>query len=360
MDKATFKGILHHKCMSTKLIMMRMCLIFILGLLFSVSSCEKYYISSFGSTPKYDTIGSDIENWCTSVFFPTDNIGFATTQEGEIFKTINGGENWNLLDTLSSIPLLSMYFLNTKVGYVFGGESNCSPSPCQPFGSIAFKTQDGGENWQRLEIPYSWSELSSSFFLDEEHGFAVGKRLCIRTRDGGETWEELNMGISSAVKIEFPSDCVGYAIGILGSLFKSEDSGTNWENINPCSEVICSSFSFVSENCGYANNLDELFFTKDGGSSWDCIFTFENPIKFIHFVDRYHGAVVSTRTLPSEFGETNITAHEMIVLFVTDDGGNTWSESEFEREAFNERCLYPGINTLYSLSYSKIIRLVFE
>src|SRR5690606_11931600 len=105
-----------------------------------------------------------IKRNCNSLFFVNQMIGYAT-QGGEVFKTSNGGEKWNKLNIASPVPLKSFYFLNKDVGYVFGGNSGCSPSPCNPYGSIAYKTSNGGETWLRQNIPYERSSLNSAYFV---------------------------------------------------------------------------------------------------------------------------------------------------------------------------------------------------
>src|SRR5690606_4855519 len=118
----------------------------ILTVTFFVTSCEKEnFLTEFQGELIFETLNSDIERNCTSVFFQNSTTGYATTQEGEVFKTSNGGENWEKLSISSPAPLRTSYFPSKNIGYVFGGKSSCSPSPCEPFGSIVYKTSNGGK-----------------------------------------------------------------------------------------------------------------------------------------------------------------------------------------------------------------------
>jgi len=47
-------------------------------------------------TLDYNSENSNINEWCSSLFFYNINIGYATTQSGEIYKTRDGGKNWKL------------------------------------------------------------------------------------------------------------------------------------------------------------------------------------------------------------------------------------------------------------------------
>lgn len=331
----------------------------ILTVTFFVTSCEKEnFLTEFQGELIFETLNSDIERNCTSVFFQNSTTGYATTQEGEVFKTSNGGENWEKLSISSPAPLRTSYFPSKNIGYVFGGKSSCSPSPCEPFGSIVYKTSNGGKTWQRQSVPYEWSRLNSAHFFDEKNGIVAGLGLCIKTSDGGQTWRSFTIGRNNISKIIFPNNNIGYALDLMGGFYKTEDGGESWKDIIIEDNKMTSEFCFINDKLGYANYSNKLYKTSNGGNSWNLIDSMENSINHIHFVNEKSGIIIGKKYLSDGWGFAPPPA--IHVVKQTNDGGETWTITEFEENDFNERCLYSKDNITYSLGYDKIVKLKIE
>ena len=69
----------------------------------------------------------------------------------------------------------SIHFVNENIGFVGGA------------GEI-FKTTDGGDNWQSVETFTTQSSIHDFHFINEEEGFAVNGEQIFKTNDGGQTW----------------------------------------------------------------------------------------------------------------------------------------------------------------------------
>lgn len=186
--------------------------IFFIVVVFSYTSCEKDDTINFKGVIEYNSENSNINEWCSSLFFLSEAIGYTTTYEGKIYKTSDGGQNWTLLNSGTTVPLNTVVFLNETVGYVFGGESSCSPYPCEVFGSLALKTVDGGKTWIKQYVPYAWSELNSTYFFNEKTGFTVGLGLCIKTTDGGNSWNLVESFENPINYIYFVNESIGLVI----------------------------------------------------------------------------------------------------------------------------------------------------
>src|SRR5215471_7954130 len=53
---------------------------------------------------------------------------------------------------------------------------------------VVLVTNDAGATWKQSPVPVA-SDLTSVFFVDEEHGWAVGHDgVILRSGDGGATW----------------------------------------------------------------------------------------------------------------------------------------------------------------------------
>lgn len=88
-------------------------------------------------------------------------------------------------------------------------------------------------NWQQAEVPVQ-TTLTSVFFLDEHHGWAVGHDATIlNTTDGGFTWkiQQYKPEIEKPLlDIVFKSPTEGIAIGAYGLTFRTTDGGVTWHN----------------------------------------------------------------------------------------------------------------------------------
>jgi hypothetical protein len=322
---------------------------------FFLFSCTKSENQAFKGVINYKSEVSNIKEWCSSLFFISDAIGFATSENGKIYKTEDSGVNWSLLNTVSSLPLSGSFFLNKNIGYAFGGKANCSPNPCTVPGSILYKSINGGNTWAKQNIPYKWSELNSAYFFNENSGYIVGLGLCLKTNNGGTSWQSVSIGNNNIKEISFKSQNVGYCISLMGDLLKTEDGGQTWTEINVGTEKGTLNISFLNEDVGYVNYYGHLYRTNDGGKSWDSIQTTDDTIIYTHFINENTGLIVQRK-----YTSTGITSHFVYIIQLTIDGGNTWINKELNEQDFNSNCLFAIGNTVYSLAYDKIFSLTIE
>jgi photosystem II stability/assembly factor-like uncharacterized protein len=328
------------------------------SVMISLISCSKEELPSFKGVLNYESELSNINEWCSSLYFISKKTGYSTTQDGEIYKTVDGGQNWTLYNTETAMPLNGAYFVNENTGYIFGGEKGCSPYPCKVPGSIILKTSNGGKTWERQSIPYAWSELNSAYFFDENSGLVVGLGLCIKTINGGKTWKSLTIGKNNISKVSFKSNEIGYSLDLMGGLFKTEDSGQSWKEIIITENKMTLDFCFVNARIGYATDNNQLYKTFDGGESWELIETPESSIRYIFFVTENTGLVVGKKFYDS--GMLGITSSFRYIVQFTNDGGKTWLTREFKEPELNDRCLFLKDNIVYSLAYNKIFKLTIE
>ncbi len=162
-----------------------------------------------------------------TLFFPDTAIGFMSSGNKRILKTIDGGASWDTVyyDSLRTIG--NMYFVDTNVGYVI----------CDSGKMI--KTFDGGISWQNINTG-SAIKLNSLFFLNANTGFVAGDSGRIaRTYDGGNSWtQDITGTTASFQKIFFVNDSIGYAI-VNHSMYQTNrlSSGV-WTTVKETEELI--------------------------------------------------------------------------------------------------------------------------
>jgi photosystem II stability/assembly factor-like uncharacterized protein len=148
-------------------------------------------------------------------------------------------------------------------------------------GHILF-SDDNGANWTQAKVPTK-QLLTAVFFVDDQHGWAVGHDAQIlASSDGGATWvkqfEDLERE-APLLDVWFKDRNSGYAVGAYGALLETTDGGANWEDVsdrmdnedgyhlNAITEVKDSGLFAVGEQ-------GAMFRSLDWGQTWE---TLEGP-----------------------------------------------------------------------------------
>ncbi len=194
---------------------------------------------------------------------------------GGLLFSDDEGESWTELNLPNSKTPHSVYFLNNEVGFV-----GCSDARLM-------KTVDGGLSWKTV-LKKTYSNFESITFIDSLNGFAVGGRvnqsLSFKTTDGGETWTSAGITGSHKRRIQFPTPTVGY-VTTNYSISKTIDGGNTWFNIDAPDALYYDHIHFLTDSIGYLithhyvdasggwYSESRIFKTEDGGMTWVQEFT---------------------------------------------------------------------------------------
>jgi len=269
---------------------------------------------------------ANTNKWHHSTFFVNSLTGYLSGEDGEIYKTTDGGSSWILKPSGTAYGLYTLFFMknvNPSVGYA-GGEYG-----------LLIKTVNSGENWNTLTTPLD-SSILSIYFADINTGYAssvLGK--IIKTTNGGSSWTLLNTGVNFKIvnSLFFINSNLGYAAGELGLFLKTTDGGTSWINQTTQTNFYIKSLFFINDNTGYASGGKsgeggKIFKTTNGGVNW----VFIDPGTFNHLLSI---CFVNTNT-------GFASGHSGTILKTT-NSGNSW----FSQES-------GSINTLRSLCFTSI------
>jgi photosystem II stability/assembly factor-like uncharacterized protein len=179
------------------------------------------------------------ENWTeyqTGSPLPLDDMHFVNEQVGwvvgyidAVYKTTDGGELWSkqapVLEADGSEPdYLHVHFLNDQIGWVAGFYFQASEMH-----SVLFKTEDGGANWN-LQLDQPQYSIDDIFFLDEQQGWIIlsenqrGLGFIMTTRDGGESWNLENLSTDQPMSaIHFVDQENGWIVGDNGLILYSNE-----------------------------------------------------------------------------------------------------------------------------------------
>jgi photosystem II stability/assembly factor-like uncharacterized protein len=160
-----------------------------------------------------------------SIYFTSRDTGYAAGNYGNgygVYKTTNAGATWTNIFNQAAAD--GLFFITSKVGYVEQVES--------PYTSF-YKTTDAGNTWATINIPGVTNGVISIFFTDLDTGY-VGEfeHGIYKTTDGGNTWKSLNLGTPFAMhSLGFINPSVGFAAGsgnFSGLILHTTNGGNTW------------------------------------------------------------------------------------------------------------------------------------
>ena len=237
------------------------------------------YISSSSDNKLYKTNDGGL-NWETTVLnvstrlefisFLNNNTGYCCGSGGEIFKTTNQGYNWTLLPVFSSIYKYYSLSIFDSLNIIAVGES----------GEI-IKSTNGGNNWFSYYYTITVKDLLSVDFLNLNTGYAVGgSGTILKTTNGGDNWIFLSSpALATLRKVFFINTSTGYACSDAGGIFNTTNAGLNWVQQSSGTSANMKSIQFTNENTGYAvgvlssfpSLLCPVLKTTTGGGMWSMI-----------------------------------------------------------------------------------------
>jgi len=204
-----------------------------------------------------------------SFYFFDENTGFLAggmyLDEGQLYKTTNGGLNWsNDTFPIPSSSLGNVVFTNNNTGYA---------------GAIkgVFKTTNSGNNWIRiLEISLVVPPIAPAkvCFLDENTGFYIWDTMSVyKTINAGFNWQLTTISSNKFLRdIRFLNFSTGFIAGDGGNLFKTTDQGTSWNlQTVPVTQNFYSIF-FPNGFTGYVTAEHTVLKTTNSGNLWFTVF----------------------------------------------------------------------------------------
>jgi photosystem II stability/assembly factor-like uncharacterized protein len=289
------------------------------------------------------------------ISFPTPSRGYLVNFNGELHRTADGGESWQLLHsartfTEEPVRFRSIGFASERRGWIGAltpgyilwqtddsGVNLRNISNRMRSGSDLgicglwvvnedvvygvgryygparlYMTKNGGLTWTIKNMDDLAGRLIDVFFFDELHGFVVGgtaenavdsRAVVLRTLDGGATWEKMYESQNPGEwgwKISFPTNSVGYVsverfpIGA-ARVLKTGDGGNSWSESVIAGSRPLQGIGFVTKWQGWASGRGTTSHTLDGGLTWQAETSILDPVinRFRMFGDTLGYAVGS-------------------------------------------------------------------
>lgn len=237
--------------------------------------------------------------------FPSDKVGFAGGTGGCIIKTEDGGQSWKQSNNgiPSDFAMYSIYFIDEKKGFAVGNQSRL------------YVTENGGNAWTETKI--GQSHLRDILFIDKKNGCIVADGAIFKTNDAGSTWQNVNHLLPAGIvpsdlksaELYFIDQKTGFVL-LDGKILKTTDSGNSWRIINVPGLALYD-MDFIDAKNGYLCGIGTgLLKSANGGESWKKVTGFSNntpqTVKFINSKEGFVGG---------RSGE----------IYQTGDSANSWS-----------------------------------
>ncbi|MCX7832860.1 MAG: T9SS type A sorting domain-containing protein [Ignavibacteria bacterium] len=230
------------------------CNLYSFGIDGSVEGYKGVFLKSTNGGSNWVKIG-DFDTtigYIMDIHFFNYNYGLAIIDSSSIghsrvIKTTNGGINWMTYYVEPLIRLNRMEFINSNIGFICGDVSD-SNMLISLYGVI-YKTTNGGLNWNKKSFPYTASITDLCFFNAnngiaigntniETYGFTLGTKI-FKTTDGGENWDSVTfiIGVIPSIIKSIKSTGTAFAAGYyydnflgIGNIttFKTTNFGVNW------------------------------------------------------------------------------------------------------------------------------------
>lgn len=205
---------------------------------------------------KWEATRIATEGKLRDIAFLDEKRGIIAADAGTLWMTGDGGRTWTARKLDTDDPLTSVANVGELVWV--GG-----------YGGTVFHSPDAGATWNRQPTTATRA-IKDIFFLDENHGWAVGwVGLILRTTDGGRTWQEVRSGTTgwTLASIRFRDPENGWIVGPFGQILRSRDGGLTWTELESPVRSWLSSIYFDTEGLGWITAERDIL-TSEDGETW--------------------------------------------------------------------------------------------
>jgi photosystem II stability/assembly factor-like uncharacterized protein len=242
------------------------------------------------------------------IVFTDQQTGFILNYNGDLIKTTDQGENWNIVHTFYQ----SNAFDAKDSIIVIGGSSGVLVS------------SDLGVTWQKSPFAFQ-SGFIDIDIVSRDTIFMIGLYSFYKSVDRGISWQVTNLGNSYLSCIDFIDSKIGFIGRTNTSMLKTLDGGLTWQQMlnQNTSSAYFYSVKFLNRDTAYAwKEYDSLYKTTDRGLTWTR-YSIGRKIMGMSFPSATDGYLVG------EYG----------VVYTTRNAGTTWSPGTSPERGFN-RTLY--------------------
>ena len=286
------------------------------------------------------------------VVFADAHNGFYGTGKGDLYRTQDGGQNWQKIWSKPGTFIRSLAFLDASHGFLGNlGAGLANITDTVPL----YETRDGGLTWQPADIGGAAVPGICSIDVLRSHsihegkvsdrvyihaaGRANGPAKLLRSENGGQSWKLIDLSDRAGMilDVKFTDPNTGFVFAATSGdvaqsnalVLKTSDGGLTWREVYRSKRAgeLTWKASFPTPQIGYVtvqngddDNLQQrIAKTVDGGESW-----IELPL-----VEAKGATELGIGFLTPDKGWVGTTAGS----FETEDGGRSWKPSALAKSA---------------------------
>lgn len=282
-----------------------------------------------------------------SLAFANDSIGLLFTTDGRLYRTTNGGNKWQEIETYPNAKLLTLHPVSDKtflignplravaVSYDEGITWQKDPHPITGLGDfeefkkeIFYKYPCNVATSSKLNTSGNYSLAERNFFNWSKYSYYVNKNLHYNLSQNGELSKYVSGVLAFTNPLSFTQNSVNsFAFfdrneGIICSrrgVYKTVDGGNNWDKVLDLYDWNGPKTSFydiffLDSLTGWATSKGDLYKTTDGGNNWSKRRISNNNLFRIGFFGK---------------GDTGLVTEYPNILYKTYNGGSTWQKDPY-------------------------------
>ena len=193
--------------------------------------------------------------------FLTKDTGFVLDDQS-VLKTTDGGFSWSRTEIGEECYEMAFSPTNPSIGYIFS------------FGNSIYKTTNGGDTWNELNsngITPTFGDDTYFKFIDDTKGFLYKENgFLFKTTDGGLNWSLVNLPNRTTVtEVEVVDENLIYHGTGSSALYKTTDGGANWSLENQVGSGKIYDIEYVDTNTILYSNLINVYVSSDGGETFN-------------------------------------------------------------------------------------------
>jgi photosystem II stability/assembly factor-like uncharacterized protein len=252
----------------------------------------------------------------SDIFFTSATRGFASTRQGNLYRTTDGAESWTLVAN-DAAGFNDINFIGTT-GFAVGPSNNlhrsddngdmwtkrplagapvrtllsiscADPATCliaTEQGDVLIRTTDGGDTGSA--VTPSTLRIFAVGFSSATRAVAVGERGATSVSDdAGQNFATVGGRITGGfTRLRATSPAIAHAAGSNGTVARTTDGGQTWGTIGVSTSEDIVDVSFPDVNTGFALDTSNTGFrTDNGGGSWRILNTGGESANAIHALD---------------------------------------------------------------------------
>ncbi len=242
------------------------------------------------------------------------DLYLATYTDG-IFRSSDNGNSWTHLNMPQNFRIVSMTVHKDQlIGVVYGH---------------TYLSSDGN-NWTDLPAPKAFlnqviSDGSNLYIVSRFNGV-------FKSDDDGTTWEEINNDeTASGIYAIAKHNNVLFAGGNSGAFFRSSDEGQVWEKIQLDSQYPVSEI-YLRDGNPYITVQEAILKSENNGDDWTNI-TASDPSIYL--------------TTPMYMDDAAIFLNNNGTIYKSEDDGVTWLPSVQVSPRYNVNCMFADDNSVF-------------